>query len=527
MDFSRLLNKHAIERPASIALHDDGRPVSYGELWQEARRMAALLYARGARPGDRMALWLPNCTAWLVIFLACARLGVTVVALNTRFRSREVGDIVSRSRSRWMAVWPTFKGLPFAEILQEVPAQELNAVEQVLVLGDLPATPLVPGAEHFSYLEEAVRGTSCPPEMERGSDLALVYTTSGTTSRSKLVVHDQETLIAHGESVAAVQGIGETDAILMGAPFCGAFGFSAAVAGLAAGGALVSAPVLDATECARQIQRFNVTHTFANNELLDQILAAGQVLGYDFPSLRVAGFASFSPSLGDLPQRAERAGIAMIGLYGSSELQALVAAQDRSASLEARQQPGGCLADPRARVRARDMETGKILPYGELGEIEICSPSLMRGYLDDDMATRQAVDVDGYFRTGDLGHTVNERAFVFHARKGDYLRLSGFLVNPVEIERFIEEQEGVAACQVVGATHGGRSVPVAFIVAQPGCSVDELAVLAACKASLARFKVPHRAAAIDTFPVVESANSNKIQRTRLQEMANALLAETG
>src|SRR5690606_12415868 len=116
-----------------------------------------------------------------------------------------------------------------------------------------------------------------------------------------------------------------------------------------------------------------------------------------------------------------------------------------------------------------------------------------------------------------------EQSFIFHAREGDFLRLSGFLVNPVEIEQFIETLAGITACQVVGVVHEGKTVPVAFVVAETGATLTEQTIISQCKTSLAQFKVPVRAAIIAAFPVVESANSNKIQRGELQKMALALL----
>lgn len=171
----------------------------------------------------------------------------------------------------------------------------------------------------------------------------------------------------------------------------------------------------------------------------------------------------------------------------------------------------------------RDVHTGELLPHGEVGEIEIKTPSLMRCYLDNPAATAVAIDSDGYFHTGDLGHSVSDRQFVFHARRGDFLRLSGFLVNPREIEIFLENQNGVASCQVVGAVRDGRSVPVAFIIPDQGVVLHEQELIQQCKSELARFKVPARIALLTAFPVVESANSNKVQRSKLQEMAAELL----
>lgn len=538
MNFISLLERHASERPNAVAFYDSDEPLTYRALLEDSHRVAALLHARGARAGDRLALWLPNCSAWLATFMACARLGITVISMNTRFRSREVGDLVSRGKCRWLVMWPTFKDLPFLQILSDVEPEALAGLKGVMVVGEEQDAELVRthfadmgnDAIVFPYSDNAP-GTeddgpndvlaAVPPA--DGTALALVYTTSGTTSQSKLVVHDQKTLILHGENVARYFNISSNDVVLLGAPLCGAFGFSSALAGLAAGAPLVSSPLLNPTECARQIQTYGVTHTFANNELLDKILTAAGATQPPFPTFRLAGFASFAPSLEDLPERAERAGIKLVGLYGSSELQALIAGQPLDAETALRWKAGGRLTHEQARVRVRDVETGQILAHGQVGELEIKSPSMMKGYLDNEAATAEAIGPDGYFRTGDLGHTIDEQHFVYHARRGDFLRLGGFLVNPLEIEGYIERLEGVAHCQVVGVAHQGKTVPVAFIIPEAGHAPKEADLLAQCKAQLAGFKVPMRIGLVDAFPVVESANSNKIQRGKLQELAKALL----
>ena len=96
----------------------------------------------------------------------------------------------------------------------------------------------------------------------------------------------------------------------------------------------------------------------------------------------------------------------------------------------------------------------------------------MQGYLDNPDATGSALTADGYFKTGDLGYTLNPRQFVFQTRMGDSLRLSGFLVNPVEIEQVVETLPGVRACQVVGASQAGKTVPYAFVLLQDGAQAD-------------------------------------------------------
>src|SRR5690606_31324994 len=225
--------------PDAIALYAIDQAVSYAELQRETLRIAALLHERGARPGDRLALWLPNCTAWLAIFLACARLGITVVSMNTRFRSQEVGDLISRGKCQWLAMWPTFKGLPFQQILDDVDPEQLKGLKAVMVVGEPASGSLISGATSFSYTLPAPPNALDGVPEAPGDAYALVYTTSRTTSQSKLVVHDQQTLISHGQNVARYFGIGQDDAVLLGAPMCGAFGFSMALGGLAAGAPLV------------------------------------------------------------------------------------------------------------------------------------------------------------------------------------------------------------------------------------------------------------------------------------------------
>ncbi len=523
--FSEHLDALAASRPDAPLLIDQEQPVSAAQLRARSRALAAGLARLGVQPGQRVAVWLPNCAAWVESFLACAHLGALVLAVNTRFRALELADILGRGKADWLVFWPGFKGIDFQGILGEVAPQPLSRLQGVIALAGareaLPAS--IQGKPAHRYQDLLACADPAPPAQPNAG--VLCFTTSGTTSKPKFVLHDQRTLLNHGATVAQAYGYDASTCVLASAPFCGAFGFATLVGGLAQGAPVVCAPVFDAAQSAAAVRRHAVTHTYANNEALVGMMQAGAP--GDFASARLFGFASFTPALDHMLDLAGEAGVPLTGLYGSSELVALVAAQPRDPAdgdISARYQPGGTLIYPEARVRARDPASGQVLPQGQSGELEILSPSLMQGYLDNPEATRGALTDDGYFKTGDLGYALGPRQFVFQTRMGDSLRLSGFLVNPVEIEQLVETLPGVRACQVVGATYKGKTVPYAFVLLRDGAAADPAGWIAACKAAMAGFKTPAGFTVLDEFPSVESANSVKIQKHRLREMADAVLA---
>ncbi|MBV7481598.1 AMP-binding protein [Bordetella sp. BOR01] len=526
--FAAHLGALARRQPDAVAVLDRDQPLTAAELHAAVGRLAAGLAQAGVGPGSRVAVWLPNCAEWVVAFLACAHLGALVLAVNTRFRAAEVADILGRGRAQWLVYWPAFKGIDFAAILDDVPDSALHALRGVIALDEAAHSAPVPaqvrGRPVLSWRQLANSHAAVEPSATDDAGV-LCFTTSGTTSLPKFVLHDQGTLLRHGHAAAQAYGYDDDARILAAAPFCGAFGFAMLVGALARGVPLVCEPVYDTARTAQAIRRHRITHAFANNEALAQLFQSGQP--GDFATLRLCGFASFAPALDNLLELAASHGVPLTGLYGSSELIALVAAQPLDAAqgdVSVRYLAGGLLIYPQARARACDPQSGAVLPHGQSGELQIHTPSLMRGYLDNPQATADALTPDGYFKTGDLGYSVGPRQFVFQARLGDSLRLAGFLVNPAEIEQLVESLPGVRACQVVGATRQGKTVPYAFVLLHPGAQADPHAWHAACRRALAGFKVPAGFHVLQSFPSVESANSVKIQKHKLRDMAIALLA---
>lgn len=512
------------EKPA---LAGDRLTLSFADLDRRSASVAAGLERIGVRHGDRVAIWLPNIPEWMEAFLACARLGAIVVALNTRFRSREVGDILQRSGTKALVFWPGYKSAPFIDVLADIDAAALERLEALVLYGGEAETVRLPasldGRLTVAYEALGRHGTHGPATVSP-EDGCLIYTTSGTTSLPKFALHSHRSLVEHSRDLAAAPGSygtpGSVGLTLM--PLCGAFGMTQALGALA-GGATTHLPLaFDPAQSARIIRAHNVTNMAGVDEVFYRLLE--QVPENPaFPSLRYVPFGSFNGSAEEFIRKADPRGLRGVGAYGMSEFQGLFSLQPADASPERRATGGGIPVSPRARIRVRDPETGALLPHDTPGELEVKAPSMMLGYFGDEKATRAAFTEDGFIRTGDLGTTTADGGLTFISRMNDTLRLSGFLVSPAEIAQHVEEHPSVAECQVVGAHSPDGFRPVAFVVLREGAALDEAALTEHCARSLAKFKVPVRFVPLVEFPATDGPNGRKVQRNVLRAMAQDLL----
>jgi len=525
-----LLARHVAERGDAVAFIDGGREITYREFARLVDRTAAWLAAEGVGPGDRVAVWLVNRIEWLALYFGLARVGAAMMTVNTRYRSHELAYILERSQASLLVLQLNFRKIDFPAVLRGVAPESAAALRKVAVLdaqGNLPETVLGRPTTAFELdrLPDAQGADAAAP----GSP-SILFTTSGTTSGPKLVVHTQRSIALHVQRVGAAAhfGFGEADARLLAAlPLCGVFGFDAAMAAFAAGRPIVLMDTFDGPAAARLINEHRVTHVFGSDEMFHRIIENGQG-ERPFPSARVFGFASFHPGVLEYTRAAWARGIPMIGLYGSSEVQALFSLQARELPLEERVKGGGLpvsLADG-AELRVRDVETGETLPPGRSGALEIRADTNFTGYLNNPEATAKAIDGDGWFRTGDVGYLREDGSFVYETRQGDAMRLGGYLVSPLEIEEVVKTVPGVLDVQVVAVDIDGRARPVAFVIPEPSAQPREADMLAAAAAVLAPFKVPAHAWLVDEFPITQSSNGTKIQRGKLRDMALQRLAET-
>jgi fatty-acyl-CoA synthase len=523
-----LLSGQAAHRSDHTAFIHGEERLTFGQLNERALRVAQGLAELGVGPGDRVALWLPNVPAYPILYFACAFLGAIAVAVNTRYRAVEVADIIHRSGAKVLACAPAFRRIDFLSILADIDPAALQGLAALVTVGEAPQTT-PPAIEHLRRvpLDRLLARPPIAATHARPDSPCNIFTTSGTTSAPKFVLHRQSAIVGHAQRVARAFGFAAPDTLSLAIlPLCGVFGFNQTMATFAAGRPSVLVESYEIDEIARLIERHRPTFLCGSDDMFARLLeiVPGEV---PFPSVTWAGYASFNAALADIAERAEVRGLRLGGLYGMSEVQALYARQPVEADVARRKLGGGVPVSPLAHVRVRDPESGDLLGPGQPGALECMGPSMMVGYYANAKATADSFTEDGYFRTGDLGQLDEHGGFTFLARMGDVLRLSGFLVNPLEIETHIQALAGIEACQTIAVARPDGVRAVAFAILKPGATLDEAAIIAHCRRGLANYKVPARVFAIDDFPKTPSPNGFKIQRAKLREMADELMRTAG
>lgn len=484
----RLLANTLERAPSAQIVLDGGRSYDSAAFAASVEQIAAGLSRSGVERGHRVALWMTNGAPYLSAIFALARLGAVAVHVNTRFSAREIIDLLIRTDARLL-----IKDIRELSSNGEAKLQELLGTPALASLRVLDAAD-IPRAD--MPLEADAQITA--------DDDCLVYTTGGTTSKPKLVVHRHKSILVAARQIAASIGLDKPGSSLLAAvPFCGTFGNNLAMAAVAAGATIVTMTTFDPDRAAALIRDHGITHAIGDDKMIARL--ADATGGEPFTSLRFFGAAAFGADSRTAFHSGLGAGIPIRGIYGSSEAQSFFGLDEAGSGDFDRVFP----IYPEASFRIVD------------GKLQIRSPSLFDRYLDDPERTSQAF-TDGWFRTGDRARR-DGAGFIYEGREGDILRLGGFLVAPQEIEAFLTGLDGITEAVVVGAETERGTTPVAFVKAQH--VFDESSVLAAARKGLARYKVPARVLRIDAFPVVEGPNGPKIARNKLRDQAAEFLQQ--
>ena len=480
------------------AIVDGGVTISFTRLLDLVRETARGYARLGLEPGDRVALWAPNGWRWEVAALAVSYGGGTLVPLNTRYTGHEVVDVLSRVDARIVVVADGF--LDRSQVAElESAAAEVGVTLPTLVRLSESSDVVATWPERVTDDREVdvdARADAVAPD-----DVADILFTSGTTGRSK------GACTAHRQTVAVARTWGELgevsrdDRYLVVNPFFHSFGYKAGiVVGLVTGATLVPMPVFDATEMMRLVERHRVTVLPGAPAVYQALLETPDRGEHDLSSLRfaVTGAAVVPVALVERMQ-SELAFDLVLTAFGMTEC--VVGTMCR------RGDPPELVAGTCGRVvpglelRVAAPGTNDPLATGEEGEVLFRGDTVMLGYLDDPEATAEAIDVDGWLHTGDIGRLDADGYLTITDRLKDVFFVGGFNVYPAEVEQVLARLDGVVESAVVGVPDERLGeVGKAFVVRRSGATLEGDDVKAFLKERVANFKVPREVEFVDALP---------------------------
>lgn len=500
MNLDRLLEARARERPDHPFLiwapfEGEGKIWTYRQFASDAARLAGGLAARGIGPSDRVLVHFENSPEALLVRFALARLGAVCVATNALAAGPEIAHYAEASRATAAITQASFAELvsTHARNVRWVIAAERESVE-VNYGADSLAVLFAEPAPAYPALQ---------------SDTAAIMFTTGTTGKPKGVVWTHSNVLWGCCYSAQVYGHRADDVSLISLPLFHVVGLCwSFLPVLWAGGTAVLHPRFSASRFWPASIRYRAT--LASHVLFTSMALQSQSVPerHFYRQWTVARGDRQSQSFNRIP--------AFVPSWGMTELVAPgICGDPNFAPAE------GALGRPSLahQIRIRDPE-GKPVRPGETGELTIKGIrglSIFQEYDGDTTATAAAFDADGFFRTGDRVTLLDQGWIKFSDRASDVIKVGGEGVSPSEVEAVVRGVRGVRDVAVVGAQDDAYGqVPVAFVEAEaePGRDLEG-DILASCRVSLAKFKVPRRVVILSELPRVGNA---KIARAKLRQM---------
>jgi len=490
----RLADKVAIVEAAS------GRSYTYGQIAGGVRRLAAGLHARGFRKGDVLAIMSPNLPEYPIAFHGVATAGGVNTTLNPTYTADEIAFQLNDSKARLLVTIP-----PLVGKAQEAAAK--SKVEEIIVFGESE------GAVPFDSL--LIDGKVPDVRIDPAQDLVALPYSSGTTGFSKGVMLTHRNLVANLVQTTACIHITEDERIMAFLPFFHIYGMTVIMnQGLYQGATLVTMPRFELEPCLQAVQDYKVTRFFLVPPIVVLLAKHPAIDKYDLSSVTRA-FSGAAPLDADTAQAASaRIGCRLSQGYGLTETSPVshIVADDETPV------PGSVGSTvPNTECKIVDVAAGKELGRNEDGEIWIRGPQVMKGYLNNAEATRNSIDADGFFHTGDIGHIDDHDQYFIVDRLKELIKYKGFQVAPAELEALLLSHPKIADVAVIGVLDDeGEEVPKAFVVLKEPASPDEIMEFVAAR--VAPHKKVRRVEVVDQIP---KSPTGKILRRILRDREKA------
>lgn len=483
-----ILAESALRYPNADAVVMGTERTSYADLWEQARRYAAVLAGAGVGPGDKVALLMPNVPDFPRVYYAALALGAVVVPVHALLVAREITYVLRNAGCKLLVA-----GAPL--LAEGAPAAEAAGIPLFAVMGG-------EGVDRLDEVAKDVTPVSAYVERDAHDEAVILYT-SGTTGAPKGAVLTQLNMTMNAiTSATTVMGLSSSDVVLGCLPLFHSFGQTCAMnAGFFAGSTLVLLPRFDGAAAIDLIVTEKVNVFMGVPTMYMGLLAAART-DPRRPELRVAASGGASLPVAVIDKFAEVFKADIYEGYGLSETSP-VATFNQPVFGRKPGTVGRAIWGVEAEIAAAEVE-GRIdlLPVGEMGEVVIRGHCVFAGYLGNPEATA-AVMVDGWFRSGDLGVKDADGFLSIVDRKKDMILRGGYNVYPREVEEVLAGHPGVAQVAVVGypSEIHGEEICAVIVRSPDGADLDEKTLIAWAQENLGRYKYPRRVEFVDSFPM--------------------------
>ncbi len=529
-----IIEKSCAKFSSNKAFTNFGKSITYAELEQQSRHFAAYLQkVAGLKKGDRVALMMPNLLQYPIACLGVLRAGMVVVNVNPLYTPRELEHQLKDSGAKAILILENF-----AHVLQEVIDKTDVSTVITTQIGDalpglkgkimnfavkrikkmIPAWTIQDTLNYKQVVAEGKWQEMDEVELDHSSTAFLQYT-GGTTGVSKgaELTHGNmvSNLLQASAWIGAITKEGD-EAIITALPLYHIFSLTAnclVFMKLGAENILITNP-RDFDGFVKTLANTRFTAITGVNTLFNALLNTPGFKDVDFSPLRVALGGGMAVQKAVAEQWQEITGAPLIEAYGLTETSP-AASMNPMNNTAFNGSIGVPISSTEFSIRNDD---GEELPIGEVGEICIKGPQVMKGYWGRPEATADTFHPDGWFRSGDIGHVDEKGYFYISDRKKDMILTSGFNVYPNEIEGVAAMHPGILESAAVGVAHprSGEVVKLYVVKSDPNLTAED--IIAFCRENLTAYKVPKHIEFKDELP---KSNVGKILRRHLRDEANA------
>ncbi len=514
-NLARTVSVHG-NREALVVKHQDIR-WTYNEFWEQVDTVARALVARGFEKGDRIGIWAPNVSEWILIQYATARIGVVQVSINPAYRTHEVAYVLNQSGCRGLVAATSFKTSDYQAMVAEVRG-DVPSLEQVIFIGTQDWDDLIGAAEQVT--SEAVA------QIEAGlspNDPINIQYTSGTTGFPKGATLSHRNILNNGYFVAEACGYTEVDRVMVPVPLYHCFGQVMGNLGCTTHGATIVYPAaaFEPVATLRAVAEESATSLYGVPTMFIAQLAEEGFADFDLSSLRTGIMAGSPCPIEVMRQTIDDMNMSEVTIaYGMTETSPVSTQTATDDPVQKRVSTVG-RAQPHIEIKIIDPDTGNTVPRGTTGEFCTRGYSVMLGYWEDPDRTNESIDVDGWMHSGDTAVMDDEGYVNIVGRIKDMVIRGGENVYPREIEEFLYAHPKIQDVQVIGVPDEkyGEEI-MAWVQVPEGETLSAEDVRDFCRGKIAHYKIPRYVEVTKEFPMTVTG---KIQKFKLRDEAVELL----